>query len=201
MKRFLGALLIISGLATLTACNAGIAAQVGDTKIMQSTVQGRISEILSERRKMDTSQMQLSTGEALNRAELRFLLISDIFEKLAKENKIEITQAMKDSRRVEIYNQLGGQENLTQALIGAQMAPSDFELYLQSVLISQALVERAKASGISDADTGSAIQQLVKGLTQKVGIKVNPQYGAWDPINADLTAFDPAASAVKPLNP
>ena len=168
---------------------------------MQSTVQGRISEILSERRKMDTSQMQLSTGEALNRAELRFLLISDIFEKLAKENKIEITQAMKDSRRVEIYNQLGGQENLTQALIGAQMAPSDFELYLQSVLISQALVERAKASGISDADTGSAIQQLVKGLTQKVGIKVNPQYGAWDPINADLTAFDPAASAVKPLNP
>lgn len=201
MKRFLSALLIISGLTTLTACNAGIAAQVGDTKIMQSTVQGRISEILSERRKMDTSQMQLSTGEALNRAELRFLLISDIFEKLAKENKIEITQAMKDSRRVEIYNQLGGQENLTQALIGAQMAPSDFELYLQSVLISQALVERAKASGISDADTGSAIQQLVKGLTQKVGIKVNPQYGAWDPINADLTAFDPAASAVKPLNP
>ena len=199
MKRFLSALLIISGLTTLTACNAGIAAQVGDTKIMQSTVQGRISEILSERRKMDTSQMQLSTGEALNRAELRFLLISDIFEKLAKENKIEITQAMKDSRRVEIYNQLGGQENLKQALVGAQMAPSDFELYLQSVLISQALVERAKASGISDADTGSAIQQLVKGLTQKVGIKVNPQYGAWDPINADLTAFDPAASAVKPL--
>ena len=63
MKRFISALLIVSGLVTLTGCNANLAAQVGDTKITQGTVQSRISEILAERRKFDTSQMQLSTGE------------------------------------------------------------------------------------------------------------------------------------------
>ena len=177
-----------------------MAAQFGDTKISQSTVQSRISEILAERRKYDTSQMQLSTGEALNRSELRFLLISAVFEKLASENGIVITQAMKDSRRAEIYSQVGGVEKLPQALLSAQLAPSDFDLYLQSELISNALIAKAKAAGVADSDTGLALQKLVSQITQKVGVRINPQYGTWDPTNADLVAYDPAGSAVKTLN-
>ena len=200
MKRVISALLLVSSLSFLTGCDSGVAAQFGDTKISQSTVQSRISEILAERRKYDTSQMQLSTGEALNRSELRFLLISAVFEKLASENGIVITQAMKDSRRAEIYSQVGGVEKLPQALLSAQLAPSDFDLYLQSELISNALIAKAKAAGVADSDTGLALQKLVSQITQKVGVRINPQYGTWDPTNADLVAYDPAGSAVKTLN-
>ena len=200
MKRLISALLIVGGLLTLTGCNANLAAQVGDTKITQGTVQDRISEILAERRKFDTSQMQLSTGEVLNRNEVRFLLISTIFEKLAKNGGIEITQAMKDAKRAEIFGQLGGEQQLPMALVNAQIAPSDFDTYIQSVLISDALVAKAKAGGITDDQTGKALQQLVLALTKQESVKLNPQYGSWDPQNADLTSFDSAGTAVKLFN-
>ncbi len=201
MKKLISGFLAIAGLALLTACDAGVAAQIGDTKISQNTVQSRVSEILAERRNYETSQMQLSFGEELNRAELRFLVIATIFEKLAEENQINITKAMVDARKAEILNQLGGPEQLAQALVSAQLAPSDFDFYVQSILISEQLSERAKASGITEDNVGTAVQNLVRALTSKIGIKINPQYGTWDSEIADLTAYDAAGSAVKSLTP
>lgn len=201
MKKLISGFLAIAGLALLTACDAGVAAQIGDTRISQNTVQSRVAEILAERRNYETSQMQLSFGEELNRAELRFLVIATIFEKLAEENQINVTKAMVDARKAEILNQLGGPEQLSQALVSAQLAPSDFDFYVQSILISEELTERAKASGITEDNVGTAVQNLVRALTSKIGIKINPQYGAWDSEIADLTSFDSAGSAVKSLVP
>lgn len=199
MKKLISALLVLSGLMFLTACDAGVAAQIGDTKISQSTVQSKVAEILTERRNYETSQMQLSSGEELNRAQLRFLVIADIFSKLAEKSNIKVTQAMKDSRKAEILNQLGGTQQLSQALVSAQMAPSDFDLYIESILISEKLTDQARAAGVVEDQLGSAIQSLVRNLTEEIGIKINPQYGTWDSQAADLTAFDAAGSAVKPL--
>ena len=199
MKKLISALLVISSLMFLTACDAGVAAQIGDTKISQSTVQSKVAEILTERRNYETSQMQLSSGEELNRAQLRFLVIADIFSKLAEKSNIKVTQAMKDSRKAEILNQLGGTQQLSQALVSAQMAPSDFDLYIESILISEKLTDQARAAGVVEDQLGSAIQSLVRNLTKEIGIKINPQYGTWDSQAADLTAFDAAGSAVKPL--
>ncbi|MGI9199006.1 MAG: SurA N-terminal domain-containing protein [Candidatus Nanopelagicaceae bacterium] len=199
MKKLISAVLVIAGSLFLTACNAGVAAQIGDTKISQSTVQDKVAEILTERRNYETSQMQLSVGEELNRAELRFLVIATVFGKLASENDIKVTKAMKDARKAEILTQIGGSEQLGQALVGAQLAPSDFDLYVESILISEQLTERAKAAGVSEEELGTAVQSLVRNLTEKIGIKINPQYGTWDGNAADVTAFDAAGSAVKPL--
>ena len=201
MKKAFSAFLALISLAFLTACDAGMAAQIGDTKISQSTVQSRIAEILSERTKFDTSQMQLSYGEELNRGELRFLVISTIFQKLAEENGIKITKAMEDSRRAEIINQVGGSGQLAQALAGAQIAPSDFDAYVRSTLISEELTNRARAAGVAEEDLGIAIQSQVRDFTKKVGIKINPQYGTWDQKNADMIAFDAAGNAVKKITP
>ena len=88
MKKLISAVAVLSSLLILTACDAGVAAQVGDTKITQSTVQSKVAEILTERRKFDTSQMQVNVGEELNRSELRFLLISMIFEKDRKSTRL-----------------------------------------------------------------------------------------------------------------
>jgi hypothetical protein len=197
MKKVISALLVASSFMLLTACDAGTAAQVGDTKISINTVQSRIAEINAERTKYDTSQMQLSVGEELNRTEVRFLVISEIFKKLADKSGIKITQAMKDAKKASILNSLGGTEQLGQALVSAQMAPSDLDLYIEAVLISDELSKNAVSAGISEADVGTAVQQLVKELTKTVKVKINPQYGTWDPNQADLAAFDSAGTAVK----
>ena len=154
---------------------------------------------MSERGNYETSQMQLSYGEELNRSELRFLVIATIFGKLADESGIKVTKAMKDARKAEILTQLGGDDQLNQALVSAQLAPSDFDLYVESILISERLTERARAAGVTENDLGTVVQNLVKDLTEEIGIKINPQYGTWDAVAADLAAFDAAGSAVKTL--
>ena len=76
MKKILTALALISAL-TLTACGqVATAASFGDTKIPQAQAQSIVDEILAAREKTDTSQMQLETGNALNRSQLRFSIIT-----------------------------------------------------------------------------------------------------------------------------
>jgi hypothetical protein len=104
---------------------------------------------------------------------------------------------MKDSKKASIFNSLGGAQQLSQALVSAQLAPSDFDLYIESVLISEELTKNAKASGVADSDVGTAVQQLVLAATKKEKVNINPQYGAWDPTQGDIAAFDSAGSAVK----
>ena len=199
MKKVMSALLVVSSLVFLTACDANTAAQIGETKISTNTVQSRIAEINAERLNYDTSQMQLSVGEELNRTEVRFLVISEIFKKIAAKSGIKITQAMKDAKKADIYNALGGSDQIGQALVAAQMAPSDFDLYIEAVLISDQLSKNAIAAGIAESDVGIAVQQIVLELTKTEKVKINPQYGAWDPNAADLVAFDSAGTAIKTL--
>lgn len=199
MKKVMSALLLVSSLVFLTACDANTAAQIGDTKISTNTVQSRIAEINAERLNYDTSQMQLSVGEELNRTEVRFLVISEIFKKIAAKSGIKITQAMKDAKKADIYNALGGSDQIGQALVAAQMAPSDFDLYIEAVLISDQLSKNAIAAGVAESDVGIAVQQIVLALTKTEKVKINPQYGAWDPNAADLVAFDSAGTAIKTL--
>jgi hypothetical protein len=199
MKKAISALLVVSSFLLLTACDASTAAQIGDSKISINTVQSRIAEINAERTKYDTSQMQLSVGEELNRTEIRFLVISEIFKKIAEKSGIKITQAMKDAKKASIFTSLGGADQLGQALVSAQMAPSDFDLYIEAVLISDEFSKNAIAAGVAESDVGAAIQQAVIALTKSEKIKINPQYGTWDVSQADLAAFDSAGTAVKVL--
>jgi hypothetical protein len=197
MKKLISAVLVLSSLAFLTACDAGTAAQIGDTKISMETVQTRIAEINAERLKYDTSQMELSVGEELNRNELRFLVISTIFKKIADKSGIKISQAMKDSKKADIFSALGGADQIGQALVSAQMAPADFDLYVEAVLISDQLSKNAIAAGVAESDVGTAVQQVVLALTKTEKVKINPQFGYWDPNGADLVSFDSAGTAVK----
>ena len=197
MRKLISAVLVISSLAFLTACDAGTAAQIGDTKISMETVQTRIAEINAERLKYDTSQMELSVGEELNRNELRFLVISTIFKKIADKSGIKISQAMKDTKKADIFSALGGADQIGQALVSAQMAPGDFDLYVEAVLISDQLSKNAQAAGVAEADVGTAVQQVVLALTKTEKVKINPQFGYWDPNGADLVSFDSAGTAVK----
>ena len=199
MKKLFSAVILASSLAFLTACNPSMAAQIGDTKISASDVQSRIAEILSERTKYDTTGMQLSTGEELNRSETRFLVVATIFDKIAAKNGIKISQAMKDAKKAEIYKSLGSQAQLGNALVSAQLAPSDFDIYIQAVLISEKLQEGAIAAGVDAANAGAAVQQLIIEFSKTEKIVINPQFGKWDITVADLVTFDAAGSAVKPI--
>ena len=183
----------------LTGCSqVGAAATVGDTKITQATVQGSIDSILAERAKIDTSQMQLETGEALNRGQLRFHLLSTLLRELGTELNVTVSKAEVDTRRASIVEQVGGLTALPTALVSAGIAPEDLNAYIEAISLSDKISQTLVASGVIQDEVGTEIQKLIVAKAKQIGVTVNPRYGKWDETIADIVPTDPAESAVTP---
>ena len=198
MKKIL-ALVAVATTLLLTGCSqVGSAATIGSTKISQATVQGSIDAILAARQGVDTSQMQLETGEVLNRGQLRFHLLTALLREVGKEIKLSVSKAEIDTRRQSIIDQVGGEEALPNALIGAGIARNDFDQYIEAILISDKITQALTAAGVTEADMGAQISKLVVAKAKELGVTVNPRYGKWDPAIADVVASDAAGTAVTP---
>ena len=198
MKKIL-ALVAVATTLLLTGCSqVGSAATVGSTKISQATVQSSIDAILASRKGVDTSQMQLDTGEALNRGQLRFHLLTELLREVGKEIKISVSKAEIDTRRQSITDQVGGADALPNALVGAGIAPKDFDQYIEAISLSDKISQALSAAGVTEADMGAQIQKLVVAKAKELGVTVNPRYGKWDATVADVVASDAAGTAVTP---
>ena len=200
MKKILTTLALISAL-TLTACGrVDTAASFGDTKITQAQAQSVIDEILAERGKTDITQMQLESGNALNRSQLRFTIITSVFDEIAKELKIKVSSTEIENTRTGILEQIGGEEQLQMNLVAAQIAPSNFERYMRATVLSNKLAGALGMAGVAEADVQSKISELVQKKAKKMKVSVNPRYGRWDEATAELVPEDSAGDAVLPSN-
>lgn len=198
MKKIL-ALVAVAATFVLTGCSqVGAAATVGDTKITQATVQGSIDSILAERAKVDTTQMQLETGEVLNRSQLRFHLLSQLLREVGSELKITVSKAEIDTRRASIIDQVGGAASLPNALVNAGIAPGDLDIYIEAISFSDKIGQKLTAAGVTQDQIGTELQKLVVAKAKELGVTVNPRYGKWDATVADVVAADSASSAVTP---
>ena len=197
MKKIIA--VIAAAALLLTGCSqVGAAATVGDTKITQATVQGSIDSILAERAKVDTTQMQLETGESLNRGQLRFHLLSALLRAVGEELKLTVTKAEIDTRRASIVDQVGGASALPNALVNAGIAPADLDTYIEAISISDKISQALVASGVAQDQVGAELQKLVVAKAKELGVTVNPRYGKWNAETADIQAADPASTAVTP---
>ena len=198
MKKILALLGVISVLALSGCGKVDSAATVGDITISQASAQSIIDEVLAERTKIDASQMQLQSGNALNRSQLRFTIVTTLFDEIAKELKLEISSTEIEKAKADLIAQSGGQEALAKNLVAAEIAPSNFENYVRAIITSNKLQEALKASGVSDADVSARITQLINAKAAELKVEVNPRYGTWDQDTGDIVATDAAGSAVVP---
>jgi len=189
----------ISAALLLTGCSqVSSAASVGSFKISQATVQSSIDSIMAEREKVDTSAMPLAYGEELNRSQMRFHILTQLLTEAAAKLKITASKAEIDTRRSNITDQLGGEEALPNALVVAGIAPKDFDLYLQGVILSDKIAQAFAATGVPNEQIGASIQKLVVDMATEKKVTINPRYGAWDAATADVVPVDSAGSAVAP---
>ena len=170
-----------SGLLILvTGCSSSnSAATAGKTEIPLKTLQGTVSEIIEERNKVETTGLTLATGAELNVNAVRFHVISVLFDDIAERIKVKITDAEIAARRADIVLQVGGEDRMAFSLVGAQIAPRDFERYIRTVLLAEKLGEALKANGDTSTD-GSGIQKLIVGMGKEEKVKINPRYGVWN---------------------
>ena len=198
MKKILAVLAIASGFL-LTGCSqSNEAASIGGFKITQTEVQSSIDAVMAERAKVDSSQMQLESGEALNRGQLRFKILMHTFDEIAKELKIEVTSSEIESKKAALIESVGGKTELPKNLVNAAIAQQDFDSYVRAIVISDQVSAALAASGVADADVGAKVGQLLTAKAKSLGVKVNPRYGVWDSEAGDIVAANVTGDAVMP---
>jgi hypothetical protein len=200
VKKILALIGVISIFA-LTGCGqVDSAATIGKVSISQAAAQATVDEVLAERAKVDTSQMQIQSGAALNRSQLRFTIITTLFDDIAKELKLTISSTEIAKAKSDLITQSGGAAALSKNLVAAEIAPSNFDRYVRAIIVSNKLQGALKASGVADADVSGRITQLVTAKAKQLKISINPRYGVWDPATGQIVAKDSAGSAVVPAS-
>ena len=198
MKKILTALVVATGLLLAGCSNVDAALTLGDTKVTTAELQANVDSLLAERAKVDTTQMQLDSGETLLRNQLNFKLLIAGFAEIASELDIQITSSEIAGRRAEIIEQVGGEELLPNALVSASIAPEDLDGYLRAILTTQKLGQALAQNGVAEADVQARIQELFVAKVNELKVKVSPRYGKWDPTMGTIIAAVAAGDAVTP---
>ena len=198
MKKILAVLTIASALL-LTGCSqTNQAATIGDFKISQTELQSSIDAVMAERTKVDSSQMQLETGEELNRGQLRFKILMHTFDEIAKELKIEVTSSQIGAKRASIIQSVGGEAELPKNLVNAAIALQDFDTYVRAIVISDQIAAALAQSGVAEEEVSNKVGELLNAKAKSLGVKINPRYGVWDNEAGDVVAANVTGDAVKP---
>ena len=198
MKKILLALTLVSGLF-LTGCSqSNEAATVGDFKITQTELQGSIDAVIAERATVDTTQMQLETGDALNRGQLRFKILMHTFDEIAKELKITVTASQVTAKKAQITESVGGETELPKNLVNAAIAAQDFDTYVRAIVISDQITSALAASGVAEEEIATKLGQLLSAKAKELGVTINPRYGVWDTEAGDVVAANVTGEAVTP---
>ena len=198
MKKILAVLTIASALL-LTGCSqTNEAATIGDFKISQTELQSSIDAVMAERAKVDSSQMQLESGEELNRGQLRFKILMHTFDEIAKELKIDVTSSQIGAKKATILESVGGEAELPKNLVNAAIALQDFDTYVRAIVISEQISQALSQSGVADEEVSAKVSELLTAKAKTLGVKINPRYGAWDNEAGDVVAANVTGDAVKP---
>ena len=198
MKKILAVLTIASALL-LTGCSqTNEAATIGDFKISQTELQSSIDAVMAERAKVDSSQMQLESGEELNRGQLRFKILMHTFDEIAKELKIDVTSSQIGAKKATILESVGGEAELPKNLVNAAIALQDFDTYVRAIVISEQISAALSQSGVPDEEVSAKVGDLLNAKAKTLGVKINPRYGAWDNEAGDVVAANVTGDAVKP---
>jgi FKBP-type peptidyl-prolyl cis-trans isomerase (trigger factor) len=171
---------------------------IGDKEFSTSDIQRPVDEVLRDRKKVDTSQMQLPEADELLRNQAQFYIVGILLDRIAADKKLSVTNADIAARRTEILSQVGGEAELPKALVGASLAQSNLDAYLKILIISEKLSKDIILSGVSSEQAAEEVNKIVVALAKKLGVKVNPKYGKWNPDTASIESGDLTDGAVIP---
>ena len=208
MKKILTA---VVGVLVVVAAGAGLwialdstkaAATVGKIKISEKQLKETVKAIIAERKTVSTTGMTLAYGDSLNAEELNYYVVSTLLAHTLADNKLTVTDAQVKEREASILKQEGSAAKLKAGEVSAGIASKDFPGYVREILSIEALTKFVEKQGTAVADSGTKVQDLVRQLAIKEGVKIDPKYGTWDatqvsvvpPATATSTSPTPAAT-------
>ena len=199
MKLFKKVITTVLAALVLTSCSSmNSAITIGDKEFSTSDVQKPVDEVLRDRKIVDTTGMQLAEADELLRNQAQFFIVGVLLDRIATDKKLSVTNADIAARRTEILTQVGGESELPKALVGASLAQSNLDAYLKILIISEKLSKDIILSGVSSEQAAEEVNKIVVAVAKKLGVKVNPKYGTWNPDTASIESGDITDGAVTP---
>ena len=196
IKKILSTLIVAFLVTSCGSMTTGVS--IGNSDIKSSEIQKSVDEILTARKTVDTSQMQLVEGPELLRNQAQFVIVKRILDEIALDKNLSVTSADVASRRADAISRLGGEGGLPTALVSANLAASNLDSYLRVLIISDLLISNLAASGLSEEEATTQVTKLVTDKAIKLGVKVSAKYGKWNPNTATIEAADTTGGAVTP---
>ena len=184
-----GALVVVgAGVALwLVLDSSAAAATVGKTKITENQIKKSVNQVIAERKTVSTTGMQLAFGAALNAEEVNYYILSTLLADTAAANNITLSEADVTAREASILKQEGSAAKLKSGMVSASIASGDFPGYVREILYVDALTKLVVKKGSSVANSGTAVQTLVRQQALQEGVKVAAKYGTWDPTQVTVT--------------
>ena len=199
MKLFKKIITTVLAALLLTSCSSmNSAITIGDKEFSISDIQKPVDEVLRDRKIVDTSGMQLPEADKLLRNQAQFYIVGALLDRIATDKKLSVTNADIAARRTEILSQVGGEAELPKALVSASLAQSNLDAYLKILIISEKLSKDIILSGVSSEQAAEEVNKIVVAVAKKLGVKVNPKYGKWNPATASIESGDLTDGAVIP---
>jgi hypothetical protein len=191
---------VITSLFIITGCsNMSAGISVGDQTLKSSEIQRAVDEILEARKTLADPQMQLVDTQKLLRNQAQFAVITILFNEIAKELNISVTPSDVNQRRIEVVAQIGGEDRVPTALVNSNLAESSFDDYLRLLIIIDILNNSLIANGASEEQASLEVSKLLVVTAEKLGVKVNPKYGKWNPASVVIEDGDVTGGAVIPI--
>lgn len=196
-KRKLGALLLaLAGLLLSGCSNPSDAASLKSGSVTIEELQESINAILDERVKFETMPQDGLTGEALTRNQLGFHIFSALLNQAAKERNITVKPGEISASRAEVLQNVGGEEQLSLALVNAGIASIDLEEYLALIVLQDRLREVIAPNAADDQQVVEALQKMLADTVASEQLKVNPRYGFWNTNTNTVDPIDPTGGAL-----
>lgn len=166
-QRKIGAVLLAFAALLISGCsNPSDAASFNNGKVTIKELQASVSTILEERVKFNTTPQDGFTGEALTLNQLEFHIFSALLRQAAKERNVVALPGEVSSRRADVLQNVGGEEQLSVALVNAGIASIDLEEYLALIVLQDKMRSVIAPTATEDAEVIQALQKYLPILQQ-----------------------------------
>lgn len=196
-QRKIGAVLLAFAALLISGCsNPSDAASFNNGKVTIKELQASVSTILEERIKFNTTPQDGFTGEALTLNQLEFHIFSALLRQAAKERNVVALPGEVSSRRADVLQNIGGEEQLSVALVNAGIASIDLEEYLALIVLQDKLRSVIAPTATEDAEVIKALQKILADTAASEKLTVNPRYGVWNTQTNRIDPVDPTEGAL-----
>lgn len=196
-QRKIGAVLLAFAALLISGCsNPSDAASFNNGKVTIKELQASVSTILEERVKFNTTPQDGFTGEALTLNQLEFHIFSALLRQAAKERNVVALPGEVSSRRADVLQNIGGEEQLSVALVNAGIASIDLEEYLALIVLQDKLRSVIAPTATEDAEVIQALQKILADTATSEKLTVNPRYGVWNTQTNRIDPVDPTEGAL-----